>query len=137
MKLYDDYDGIMSWIGAPVVATFLLAITLPAVLFIGLARRIRPFARVWYSSPTLAASVLLVSVGLLIFGHSLGIRESYTYTNSLEETVTSTRLHSFVSLPAFLLAAFAVLYWPSTKQTTPDRRPDPNGTSKGEQGTAL
>jgi hypothetical protein len=120
MKLFDDYDGIMSWMGAPFVATFLLAISLPVVLVLGLTRRIPCFARTWYSGRALPTSVLLASIGILIFGHSLGMRESYTYTNSLEDTVTATRLHSFVSLPAFFLAAFSVLYWPGEKATTLD-----------------
>ena len=120
MKLFDDYDGIMSWIGAPFVATIILAISLPVVLVLGLIRRIPSFARMWYSSTVPAISILLASIVVLIFGQSLGMRESYTYTNSLEETVTATRLHSYVSLPAFFLAAFSVLYWPAEKATTLD-----------------
>lgn len=65
-------------------------------------------------------SVLIASIVVLIFGQYLGMRESYTYTNSLGDTVTATRLHSFVSLPAFFLAAFSVLYWPAEKATTLD-----------------
>jgi hypothetical protein len=120
LKLFDDYDGIMSWIGAPLVATFLWAISLPVVLVLGLTRRISCFARMWYSGRALATSVLIASMGILIFGHSLGMRESYTYINSLGDTITATRLPSFVSLPAFFLAAFSVLYWPTEKATTPD-----------------
>jgi len=117
MKLYDDYDGIMSWIGAPIVATFLLAVSLPIVLVLGLVRRIRPFAAFWYSRTAIATAVLVPSLGVLIFGHSLGLREPYVYTNSLGDTVTASRLHSFVSLPAFFLAAFSVLYWPAAAPT--------------------
>ena len=120
MKLFHDYDGIGSWIGAPVVATFLLLVSLPVLLVLGLILRISAFARIWYSGRVLAASVLIVSVGVLIFGSAIGMRESYTYTNSLGDTVAATRLHSVVSLPAFLLAAFAVLYWPAESTTTPD-----------------
>lgn len=120
MKVFDDYDGIMSWIGAPFVATIILAISLPVVLVLGLTRRIPCFARMWYSGRTLAMSVLIASIVVLIFGQYLGMRESYTYTNSLGDTVTATRLHSFVSLPAFFLAAFSVLYWPAEKATTLD-----------------
>lgn len=116
LKLFDDYDGIMSWIGAPIVATFLLAISLPITLVLGLSRRIPCFARMWYSGRALPTSVLITSIGVLVFGQSLGMQEAYTYTNSLEDTVTATRLHSFVSLPAFFLAAFSVLYWPSGEQ---------------------
>jgi hypothetical protein len=114
MKLVDDYDGIMSWIGAPIVATILLAITLPIVLVLGLVRRIRLFSAFWYSGTTTTKTALLVSLGVLIFGHSLGLREAYTFTNSLGDPVTASRLHSFASLPAFVLAAFSVLYWPAT-----------------------
>ena len=120
MKLFDDYDGIMSWIGAPIVATFLWAISLPVTLVLGLTRRIPCLARVWYSGRALPMTVLMASMLVLIFGHSLGMREAYTYINSLGDTVTATRLHSFVSLPAFFLAAFSVLYWPAGKASTPD-----------------
>lgn len=118
MKLFDDYDGIMSWIGAPFVATIILAISLPVVLVLGLTRRIPCFSRLWYSGRVPAMSVLIASIVVLIFGQSLGMRESYTYTNSLGDTVTSTRLHSFVSLPAFFLVAFSVLYWPRREKAT-------------------
>lgn len=132
MKLFDDYDGIMSWIGAPFVATFLLAISLPVTLVLGLTRRIPCFARMWYSGRALATSVLIASIVVLVFGHPLGMRESYTYTNSLGDTVTATRLHFFVSLPAFFLAAFSVLYWPAKGQ--PHQTHDHvNGSNKGEQ----
>jgi hypothetical protein len=113
MKLYDDYDGIMSWIGAPIVATFLLAVSLPILLVLGLVRRVRTFASFWYSGTANATIVLVASLIVLIFGHALGIREAYTYTNSLGDTITASRLHSFVSLPAFFMAAFSVLYWPA------------------------
>lgn len=116
MKLYDDYDGIMSWIGAPVVATFLLLIALPIVLILGLVRRNHAFASFWYSDITTARIALMVSLIILTFGHALGIREAYTYTNSLGDVVTASRLHSFVSLPAFFVAAFSVLYWPDKKK---------------------
>ena len=119
MKLFDDYDGIMSWIGAPFVATFLLALSLSVTLVLGLTRRVPCFARMWYSGRALATSVLTASIGVLFFGHSLGMQESYTYINSLGDTVTATRLYSFVSLPAFFLATFSVLYWPAEKATTP------------------
>jgi hypothetical protein len=115
LMLFDDYDGIMSWIGAPFVATVLLAISLSITLVLGLSRRIPWFARIWYSGRALAACVLISSILVLVFGHSLGMREAYTYTNSLGDTVTATRLHSFVSLPAFFLASFSVLYWPAAK----------------------
>jgi hypothetical protein len=120
MKLFDDYDGIMSWIGAPLVATVLLAISLPVTLVLGLSRRIPWFARMWYSGRGLAGCVLIASIVILVFGRSLGMRESYTYTNSLGDIVTATRIHSFVSLPAFFLAAFSVLYWPVEKAATHD-----------------
>ena len=118
MKLFDDYDGFMSWIGAPFVATLLWAISLPVTIDLGQARRIPRFANMWYSGRALAASVLIASIGVLVFGQSLGMREPYIYTNSLGDTVTATRLHSFASLPAFFLAAFSVLYWPADKATT-------------------
>jgi len=120
LKLFDDYDGIMSWIGAPIVATVLLAITLPLTLLLGLSRKIPWFARMWYSGRTLAGCVLIASIAVLVFGHSLGMRETYTYTNSLGDTVTATRLHSYVSLPAFFLVAFSVFYWPAGKAITHD-----------------
>ena len=120
MKLFDDYDGIMSWIGAPIVATFLLVISLPVVLILGLVRRNHAFASFWYSDTTAARTSLAVSLVILTFGHAIGIREPYTYTNSLGDIVTASRLHSFVSLPAFFVAAFSVLYWPDN--------------NKGEQG---
>lgn len=116
MKLYDDYDGIMSWIGAPIVASFFLVISLPMLLVLGLVRRNHAFASFWYSETGIARTALVVSLMVLIFGHAVGIREAYTYTNSLGDTVTATRLHSFVSLPAFFVAAFSVLYWPSKKK---------------------
>lgn len=131
LKLFDDYDGIMSWIGAPIVATVLLAISLPVTLILGMSRRIPWFARMWYSGRTLAGCVLIASIVILVFGHALGMRESYTYTNSLGDTVTATRLHSFVSLPAFFLAAFSVLYWPAGKATTHDHD-HINGANEGE-----
>ena len=132
LKLFDDYDGIMSCIGAPFVATFLLAISLPITLVLGLIRRIPWFATMWYSGRVLATSVLITSIGVLVFGQSLGMQESYTYTNSVEDTVTATRLHSFVSMPAFFLAAFSVLYWPSREHLdqTHDHINRPN---EGEQ----
>lgn len=116
MKLFDDYDGIMSWIGAPIVATFLLVISLPIVLILGLVRRNHTFASSWYSDTTKARTALVVSLVILIFGHAVGIREAYTYTNSLGDIVTASRLHSFVSLPAFFMAAFSVFYWPDKKK---------------------
>lgn len=117
ISLYDDYDGIMSWIGAPIVAIFLLAICLPIVILLGVVRRIPGFAAYWYSGTATATTVLVASLGLLIFGYTLGIRETYTYTNSFGDTLTASRLHHFVSLPAFFLAAFSILFWP--KGATP------------------
>ncbi len=116
MKLFDDYDGIMSWIGAPIVATFLLVISLPIVLILGLVRRNHAFATSWYSNTTTARTALVVSLVILTFGHAVGIREAYTYTNSLGDIVTASRLHSLVSLPAFFVAAFSVIYWPDKKK---------------------
>ncbi len=134
MKLYDDYDGILSLIGAPIVATFLLAVSLPIVLILGLVRKIHPFAAFWYSGTATATIALVASLGVLIFGHSLGIREAYTYTNSLGDTITASRLHSFVSLPAFFVAAFSVLYWPAAatakqrhEQTPPEQEGEQDG----------
>lgn len=98
LKLFDNYDGIMSWIGAPFVATVLLAISLPIVLVLGLSRKMPWFAKIWYSGQTPAASVLIASIVVLVLGRFLGMQEPYTYTNSFGDTVTATRLHSFVSL---------------------------------------
>jgi formate hydrogenlyase subunit 3/multisubunit Na+/H+ antiporter MnhD subunit len=125
MKLIDDYDGIMSWIGAPIVATFLLVISLPIVLILGLVRRNHAFASSWYSNTTIARTTLLFSLVILTFGHAAGIREAYTYTNSLGDIVNATRLHSFVSLPTFFVAAFSVIYWPNIKKGEQD--PPSNG----------
>ncbi len=129
MKLIDDYDGIMSWIGAPILATFLLVISLPIVLLLGLVRRNHAFASSWYSDTTTARTTLVVSLGILIFGHAVGIREAYTYTNSLGDIVTASRLHSFVSLPAFFLAAFSVTYWPTKRKANKTLHPTAGNAS--------
>ena len=123
MKLFDDYDGIMSWIGAPIVASFLLVISLPIVLILGLVRRNHTFASFWYSDSTAARTALVVSLVILTFGHAVGIREAYTCTNSLGDIVTASRLHSFVSLPAFFVAAFSVLYWPEKRKANKTLHP--------------
>jgi hypothetical protein len=130
MKLYDEYDGIVSWIGAPIVATPLLAISLPVVLLLGLVRRNLTFASIWYSGTAISTIALVTSLVILIFGHALGIRETYTYTNSLGDTVTASRLHSFISLPAFFVAAFSVLYWPAAK---PKKNCEQNGDNDAEE----
>ena len=133
IKLYDDYDGIMSLIGAPIVATFLLAVSLPIVLILGLVRRMRSFGAFWYSGTATAKITLVASLVMLIFGHSLGIQEAYTYTNSLGDRVTASRLHSFVSLPAFFAAAFSVLFWPAAATPKQWREQTPP-EQEGEQG---
>ncbi len=92
LKLLDDYDGIMSWISAPFVATLLLAISLPITLVLGLSRKIPWIARMWYSGRMPATFVLTASILILVFGHSLAMQESYIYTNSLGDAVTATRL---------------------------------------------
>ena len=115
MKLFDDYDGFMSIIGAPIVATFLTAIVIPAVLIVGLIRSIPGFSSVWYSGTKIPTILLLTSLGVLAFGHSVGLQEPYTYTNSLGDKVDATRLNSLASVPAFFVACFCVFFWPSRR----------------------
>ncbi|SKA85637.1 hypothetical protein SAMN02745166_01174 [Prosthecobacter debontii] len=135
LKLFDDYDSIMSLIGAPFVASLLLAISLPIVLVLGLCRKMPWFAKIWYSGRRPAASVLIASIVVLVFGRFLGMQEPYTYTNSVGDTVTASRLHSFVALPAFFLATFSLLYWPVGGQPYQTQDDHISLTDEAEQNT--
>ena len=90
LKLFDDYDGIMSLIGAPFVATLLLAISLPIVLVLGLCRKMPWFAKIWYSGRRPAASVLIASSWSSFLGVSLGCK-SHTHTPTLLGTQSQPR----------------------------------------------
>ncbi|MES2598796.1 MAG: hypothetical protein V4662_25910 [Verrucomicrobiota bacterium] len=109
MALMNDYDGITSIIGTPIIATFLTVIAMPLALLMGLLFRWSRARSWWYESRRPAATILILSLLVLTFGESLGFTQTY-FDKELE--VTRLRLHDAASTPSLLAMIFAVVYWP-------------------------
>lgn len=109
MVLVNEYDGITSFIGAPIIATFLTVIAMPLALLMGLLLRWSRARSWWYASRRPAAIILILSLLVLTFGESLGFTQTY-FDKELE--VTGLRLHDAASTPSFLGVVFAIVYWP-------------------------
>ncbi len=113
--IYDHYDGISSWIGAPIIATFLSLITYPLVMLLGQSLRIPRFGKFWNASWWPALTVALVSSLALLFGTMLELTEPY---HDRVSDSTELRLHSAISIPAFLALFFSIAYWPRVARSS-------------------
>lgn len=102
MKLYDNYDGITSLIGAPIVATGLTVICFPVVLIVGLFLRIPILRRFWNRSIWPATTITLVSA----IGFSIGM--------AMEEL-----LHPVFTISAFLGLFTSISHWPPLGKGVP------------------
>lgn len=118
LKLYDDYDGFTSVMGAPIVATVLTVLVFPVVVLLGQGLRFHALGRCWYGNPKVAVLLLTVCLVLLLYGESMGLTQ--TVYEEVDE-VTRSRLPAVVSIPAFLGFLFAVTYWPG-RQVGESRR---------------
>ncbi|GEP46334.1 hypothetical protein [Brevifollis gellanilyticus] len=110
LKLVDNYDGILSFIGAPFVATFMTLVAMPLALLMGLVLRWPAACSWWYSSRRPAALMLTLTMILIFFAQSLGLGERI-----IDEVDGGSYfvMYGAVSLPSFLGMVFAIVYWPA------------------------
>ncbi|MEP2776436.1 MAG: hypothetical protein ABJQ29_17040 [Luteolibacter sp.] len=132
MKLFDHYDGISSWIGAPIVATFLTLIAYPLVMLLGQFLRNPKLRELWNASCWPALTIGMASILALSFGTRFGLTESYHDSISDSEEL---RLHAAISIPAFLALFFCIAYWPPVGRV--NRRGAPKAANKPEISSPI
>lgn len=110
MSLAEYYDGILTWIGQPIMGAVFSGVTVATIALLGLLLRIPQIGRAWRKSHPLPVIIIVGGLLLLICGSTIGLTE--TYVDSETETVHS-RLHGVVSVPAFLGVIFAIAHWPT------------------------
>jgi hypothetical protein len=122
IKLFDQYDGISSLIGAPIVATFLTLIAYPLVMLLGQFLRIPKLRELWNARFWPAMTIALAGILALSFGTRFGLTESYHDSISDSEEL---RLHAAISIPAFLALFFCIAYWPPVGRSSQRGTPKP------------
>lgn len=119
MALVNGYNGITSFIGAPITATFLTMIAMPLALLMGLLLRWSRARSWWYENRLPAAIILVLSLLVLTLGESLGLTQA-SFDKELE--VTGQKLHDAASTPSLLGMIFAIVYWPGRSREQPRKQ---------------
>ena len=113
------YDGLLSIIFQPIIAVICSAFTVGISLLVGLLFKIPVLGRWWRSSMIPAALLVIVSLVILCFGASLGLR--YTFTNP-ETHQPIEELHPDVALGGYFALVFTIANWP----VRPRRKAEPS-----------
>lgn len=103
------YDGVLSLIFQPIMATLCSGFFVALALVVGLILKIPVVSRWWRATPLWALSLMLGSVFVLCFGSWLGITQVYT---DQETGRQFTGLNVVAALSGYFTLIFAVANWP-------------------------
>ena len=114
------YDGFPSLIIQPILAAIISGLTVGLCLLFGLMLRLPGLKQFWHSTPFLQICLLVASLGLMIFGSSIGLSEVY-----IDEELNRhfVGLNSAVALSTYILVVFTLANWPIKRTATPNCDP--------------
>jgi hypothetical protein len=105
----NSYEGLLSLVFQPLMATVVSGLFVGLALLIGLLLKVPAISRVWSASRLVPALTGLACVVVLTVGHRFGL----IYVASHPETGQSiTMLHPVAAVGAYFGLVFVVANWP-------------------------
>ncbi len=120
---HNGYEGYAELITMPFFTAVMSAISVGIVLLVGLVLRIPPLKRWWSHTWLWAASIVIVSLFILRFGKSLGLKHINEFDNSQKSIEGFPRSIVFI---CFFSILFAVANWPMKKKLSNQSIEDSN-----------
>jgi hypothetical protein len=104
------YDGGLSLIFQPIMGALCSALFVLLALAAGLALRIPPIRRGWSADPRIAGALVLLGLGVLLFGSRAGFMAAGVIDPA--DMIIQRELRPAAGLTAYFAILFAVANWP-------------------------
>jgi hypothetical protein len=124
------YDGLLSMIFQPIIAVICSSLTVGISLLIGLVFKIPVFGRWWRATPIPAALLVIVSLVILCFGSTLGLRHTFKHP---EPQQPIEGLRPDAAMGSYFALLFGIANWP----VKPKKNAEPGAPPNGGPATQL